>query len=424
MVATLRRLLIAGALLFVVLALIMAAQPAPVRAEPRADDITYVVQPGDRLVDIAARYGVSASAIVRTNGLANADTIYPGQRLIIPGTSVTPTGVRATGAPATAPAGSAQTTRVPNGASASSTAAGQSTTYTVQLGDTLATIARSFGISAAALAQANDITNSDLIWVGQKLIVPVSGGDGNRAQPQASVTPIPVPLPSTSLVAPAAQPAATAVPTATAAAPVPEATAGPARATAAGPKIHVVQAGETLSAIARKYGVSVGDLVAANGLGSPDVIRVGVRLLIPAQSGTASDGSATSALGKPTKFVASISQQRCWLYNGETVIARWICSTGRSGSPSVPGAYKIQSKMPKAYGSTWDIWMPFWLGIYWAGGSENGIHGLPWNAKTGVQIWSGNVGKPITFGCIMLDNINAKMLYDAAWIGMPVVILP
>jgi lipoprotein-anchoring transpeptidase ErfK/SrfK len=68
--------------------------------------------------------------------------------------------------------------------------------------------------------------------------------------------------------------------------------------------------------------------------------------------------------------------------------------------------------------------MPFWLGIYWAGGSENGIHGLPWDAKSGVQIWSGNVGKPITFGCIMLDNVNAKLLYDMAWIGMPVVILP
>jgi lipoprotein-anchoring transpeptidase ErfK/SrfK len=68
--------------------------------------------------------------------------------------------------------------------------------------------------------------------------------------------------------------------------------------------------------------------------------------------------------------------------------------------------------------------MPFWLGIYWAGGSENGIHGLPWDATTGVQIWSGNVGKPITYGCVMLDNVNAKLLYDMAWIGMPVIVRP
>ena len=186
--------------------------------------------------------------------------------------------------------------------------------------------------------------------------------------------------------------------------------------------IHVVQAGETLSQIARRYGISVEALVSTNGLGSADMIRVGMKLIIPGKD--TPSGATTGPTARATKFVASISQQRCWLYSGETVIARWICSTGRRGAATRPGSYKIQSKMPKAYGSTWNIWMPFWLGIYWAGGSENGIHGLPWDAKTGVQIWSGNVGKPITFGCVMLDNVNAKTLYDMAWIGMPVVIRP
>jgi len=120
----------------------------------------------------------------------------------------------------------------------------------------------------------------------------------------------------------------------------------------------------------------------------------------------------------------SISQQRCWLYAGDVLIAKWVCSTGRRSSPTVPGTYRIQSKLPKAWGSRWGFWMPYWLGIYWAGGSENGIHGLPWNPKTGVQVWTGSVGRPITFGCVMLDNVNAKMLYNAAWIGMPVIIKP
>jgi len=148
-----------------------------------------------------------------------------------------------------------------------------------------------------------------------------------------------------------------------------------------------------------------------------------MRLIIPGE-GSSSGSTSSAPRARATKFVASISQQRCWLYSGETVIARWICSTGRRGAATKPGTFKIQSKMPKAYGSTWNIWMPFWLGIYWAGASENGIHGLPWNADTGVQIWSGNVGTPITYGCVMLDNVNAKMLYDMAYIGMPVVIRP
>jgi len=80
--------------------------------------------------------------------------------------------------------------------------------------------------------------------------------------------------------------------------------------------------------------------------------------------------------------------------------------------------------MPVAYGATWNINMPYWLGIYWAGGTENGIHGLPWNATTGVRVWPGLVGTPITFGCIMLNDTAARTLYDLAFIGMPVVVRP
>ena len=186
-----------------------------------------------------------------------------------------------------------------------------------------------------------------------------------------------------------------------------------------------MQAGETLSQIARQYGVSVDALVASNGLASADLINVGMRLLIPAKGSAGTGGTVSTApKGKATKFVASISQQRCWLYSGTTVIAQWVCSTGRRGAGTKVGTFRVQSKMAKAYGSRWNIWMPYWLGIYYAGGSENGIHGLPWNASTGVQIWSGNVGMPITYGCVMLNNTNAKMLYDMAYIGMPVVIRP
>lgn len=414
MSGNLRTFLRAGTLFFLLFALIAASQPLSAHAEPSGDGIIYVVKPGDRLVDIAARYGVSASAIVRANGLTDADTIFPGQKLIIPSASASPadTPAPATAVPARTPVptapGPANPLAMPGTAAPTPTAtstpspaptagtARQATVYTVQLGDTLASIARQFGIGAAALAKANDITNPDLIWVGQTLNIPGTESTGSAGGDRAGT------------------PAATAKPVPTA-----EPTAVPLPVQ----KVHVVQPGETLSQIARKYGVTVDAIVAANGLGSADVIGVGVRLLIPGVEDGNAGGSALSAI-KPTKFVASISQQRCWLYNGETVIARWVCSTGRRGSPSVPGTYKVQSKLPKAYGSTWNIWMPFWLGIYWAGASENGIHGLPWDAKTGVQIWSGNVGKPITFGCVMLDNVNAKMLYDMAWIGMPVVILP
>lgn len=389
MAARMRRIAGVVAALIMICALMLAALPGGASAAPSRDDTVYTVQPGDRLIDIAARFGVSASAIVRANGLANSDQIFPGQKLIIPAAGSAPVLV-ATAAPAAITATASTTAPAATAVPVVTPTPRQATTYTVQIGDTLASIARKFGLSAAALQEANGISNPDLIWVGQKLMIP--GDDGAAA---TDATP----------AAAAASDSATPEPTV---APLPT------------PTVHVVQAGETLSQIAKRYGVSVDALVTTNGLGSADMIRVGMKLIIPSADGS----TAAGPVARATKFVASISQQRCWLYSGETVIARWICSTGRKGSATRPGEYKIQSKMPKAYGSTWNIWMPFWLGIYWAGGSENGIHGLPWDADTGVQIWSGNVGKPITFGCIMLDNVNAKTLYDMAWIGMPVIVRP
>ena len=45
--------------------------------------------------------------------------------------------------------------------------------------------------------------------------------------------------------------------------------------------IHVVQPGETLSQIAKQYGVSVAALTAANGLADPHLIKIGQELIIP-----------------------------------------------------------------------------------------------------------------------------------------------
>ncbi len=383
--------------------IILASQTGLVSALPLGDGPVYVVQPGDRLIDIAARHGVTVSALVQANGLTNSDTIFVGQRLTIPAGNVSTPVPVASGTPG----------------------AGQSTTYTVQRGDTLAAIARKHGVSLAALQQANAIRNPDIIWAGQRLVIP--------GVPTSTETPIPTaqpaeasPVPSQPAIEasptaqPTPEPSPTVLPTATKP-PTAQPTARPAV-----PKTHTVQAGETLSQIARLYGVSVEALVASNNLASADLIHAGMRLVIPAKgSSSSSSGTTTTApKGKATKFVASISEQRCWLYSGTTVIAKWACSTGRKGAGTKVGTFKIQSKMEKAYGSRWNIWMPYWLGIYWAGASENGIHGLPWNASTGVQIWSGNVGTPITYGCVMLNNTHAKMLYDMAYIGMPVIIRP
>ncbi len=51
---------------------------------------THTVRSGETLSGIAARYGVTTAAIVAANNLRNANTIYPGQVLVIPGQTYSP----------------------------------------------------------------------------------------------------------------------------------------------------------------------------------------------------------------------------------------------------------------------------------------------------------------------------------------------
>ncbi len=116
-----------------------------------------------------------------------------------------------------------------------------------------------------------------------------------------------------------------------------------------------------------------------------------------------------------------VSEQRLTAWDGEKLVYNFICSTGKSGTPTRYGRFSIISKLPEAYGSAWDIRMPYWMGIYWAGGSENGIHGLP-ILSSGQTLWSGYLGQRVSYGCVVLDTWAAKQLYDWAEIGTEVII--
>jgi LysM repeat protein len=51
---------------------------------PAEEDEIYTVQAGDSLSIIAGRYNITIDDIVRANNLANPDSIFSGQRLVIP----------------------------------------------------------------------------------------------------------------------------------------------------------------------------------------------------------------------------------------------------------------------------------------------------------------------------------------------------
>jgi len=107
----------------------------------------YIVQSGDTLSEIAVRFGTSVQALVRANPqIEDASLIFPGQELVIP----TPVNI------------------IPN--------TGQ-TTYIVQSGDTLGEIALRFNTTVQALLDANPaIQDADIIYTGQQLVIPGTGG--------------------------------------------------------------------------------------------------------------------------------------------------------------------------------------------------------------------------------------------------------
>jgi lipoprotein-anchoring transpeptidase ErfK/SrfK len=119
-------------------------------------------------------------------------------------------------------------------------------------------------------------------------------------------------------------------------------------------------------------------------------------------------------------ILVDLSEQHMYVYEGDALIYSFVVSTGINGGTRA-GTFAVQSKIPNAYGSTWNIWMPNWLGIYWSGGLENGIHALP-ILPSGATLWAGYLGRPVSYGCVVLGTYESQLLYDWAEIGTPVEI--
>nr|WP_255209258.1 LysM peptidoglycan-binding domain-containing protein [Microbacterium oleivorans] len=129
---------------------------AEAKPKARAAASTYTVRAGDTLWSIAARHGVTVSALSRANDLGASTTIHPGQKLKV--------GVLA------APRAAARTdAKKP---AASKPAAGP--VHEVANGETLWAIADRSGVSLARLLDANGLDEGSIIYPGQKLRIPTA----------------------------------------------------------------------------------------------------------------------------------------------------------------------------------------------------------------------------------------------------------
>ncbi len=241
--------------------------------------------------------------------------------------------------------------------------------YVVSPGDTLTAIAARYGVSTSALARANGISNPNRIYVGQKLVIPGASNAGSSP-----------------------------------AAPKP-----PSQAPATG--TYIVQAGDTLSKIAARYGTTVQKLMSLNGLTNPNLIWVGQRLKV---TGTASGTAVKPSVSGPVAdrwIDINLSRQRLTAYQGNTAVFSSLISGGLPNTPTVVGRFKIYTKLraTRMRGPGYDLpGVPYTMYFY----RGYAIHGTYWHS---------NFGRPMSHGCVNMRTQDAAWLYSWAVVGTPVV---
>ncbi len=269
----------------------------------------YTVQSGDTLSGIALKFSTTSSKLAQLNSLSNPNLIYVGQRLLVnqgsdsnssssDQSSSATTNTEASAASYTVKSGdtlsgiasqynttvnqivslnqlsnpnliyvgqvlklkNSQTTN--SSSSSSSTAATTAGTYTVKAGDTLSAIASRYSTSSSTLASLNSLSNPNLIYVGQVLKVSSNASTSSSTNSSANST-----------VTTAAS--------------------------------YTVKAGDTLSAIAAKYGTTYQALASANSISNPNDIYVGQVIKVSATATAASSQAASSTSSNGSYTVKS-----------------------------------------------------------------------------------------------------------------------
>ncbi len=104
--------------------------------------------------------------------------------------------------------------------------------------------------------------------------------------------------------------------------------------------------------------------------------------------------------------------------NGK-VLDAYLVSSGKRGMGTPIGEHAIYNKFPRAYSKAYGLYMPYWMAIVPDG--KMGLHELPeWPG--GYKEGANHLGTPVSHGCVRLGVGPAKIVYDWADIGTPVIV--
>ena len=226
--------------------------------------IKYKVQAGDSLTNLASQYNLSVADLAKANNLSVTSNLLIGQVITIPGS-----GSAATSSSASSSSASSAAPATPTRTSSSSKA-NYTGTYKVKAGDGLINLAREYGVSTAELAEANNISPTAGLFVGQTLKVPNTKANTSSASSSSNT--------SSSASSSSSAPAVT--------------TSGN----------YTVKSGDSLTRLANQYGMSVSQLASANGLKNNADLRVGQKITIPATTTSYKVKSGDSLIGLAKKY--------------------------------------------------------------------------------------------------------------------------
>jgi lipoprotein-anchoring transpeptidase ErfK/SrfK len=192
---------------------------------------------------------------------------------------------------------------------------------------------------------------------------------------------------------------------------------------------YTIQEGDTLSGIARIYGLTVEELIEANDIIDPDLLYVGWTLDIPDGSpGTATSPQEPGSLtptevpDQPTPIPApaspegidearwidvDLSDQRLTAYEGDTPVHSFLVSSGLPGTPTPVGQFRIWIKLRYDDMAGADYYIedvPFVMYFH----EGYGLHGVTWH---------GNFGHAMSHGCVNLPTEEAEWLFGFADVG-------
>ncbi|TVR23527.1 MAG: hypothetical protein EA396_03125 [Anaerolineaceae bacterium] len=192
---------------------------------------------------------------------------------------------------------------------------------------------------------------------------------------------------------------------------------------------YEIARGDSGFGVARRTGLPYYLIEQANSGRDLNVLSIGDVLNVP------SPDSVMPHVPVPHKrIIVDLTGQYLTAFEHGEVVFEWSISSGVRNAPTSPGVFQILSHSEKAFGSSntlcdsaglvcgqWE--MNWFMGIYEViPGLENGFHGsvlLP----NGGLLGDGAIGTPVTFGCVMSPDEQARMLYEWADIGTTVEII-